>query len=182
MCSQCLRRTSTTGLPVSACGHVGTQRVSANAMKAMKLRGKGRRDACRSCPCATLPFLTSGSHQECFMRFLACIVAVPAVVLLALTGCDQPTAPPAAQAPGVLRGEITDRTFLPGDGATLTANFVTTVFTATTKSDLYSMSVESRHASIADSDFLRCSHDVQSRGQWRRSAIRRRYSRLFHAL
>jgi hypothetical protein len=56
------------------------------------------------------------------MRFFACIAAVPAVVLLALTGCDQPTAP-APEAPGVLQGQITDRTFLPANGATLTAEY-----------------------------------------------------------
>lgn len=52
------------------------------------------------------------------MRFFARIIALPAVVLLALTGCDQPTAPAPA-----LQGEITARTLQPDNDATLTAEF-----------------------------------------------------------
>ena len=67
-------------------------------------------------PCYPLPSLASGSRQkETFMRFFARIIALPAVVLLALAGCDQPTAPAA------LQGEITARTLQPDNGATLTA-------------------------------------------------------------
>jgi hypothetical protein len=52
------------------------------------------------------------------MRLFARIIALPAVVLVALTGCDQPTAPAPA-----LQGDITARTLQPDNDATLTAYY-----------------------------------------------------------
>jgi hypothetical protein len=79
-------------------------------------------------PCYPPLSFASGSHQkECFMRFFARIIALPAVVLLALTGCDQPTAPAAPQV------ELAVALLEPANGATLTAEFAALGFSYSDK-------------------------------------------------